>query len=78
MRLDLHMSPRQHREGFADRIARLLAAGEFRALRGQWRVVRKLAVHDTSGRRPLLQHVTFELEPCDAVAQDIAARQVSS
>lgn len=83
MRLDVHMTPRQFRDGFADRIAALLYTGCFRVVRGRWRVRRQLRVLDCTPlvgacrpRMPTLQQVTFELEPLDAVADAVAERQV--
>jgi hypothetical protein len=73
MRLDVHMTPRQFRDGFADRIAALLYTGCFRALRGRWRVRRQLRVLDCRRRQRLeLQQVTFDLEPLDAAADAVA------
>jgi len=83
MRLDVHMTPRQFHDGFADRIAALLYTGRFRALRGRWRVRRQLVVFDCRPligacrqRYPTLQQVTFALEPLDAVADAVAEQQV--
>lgn len=82
MRLDVHMTPRQFRDGFADRIAALLYTGRFRSLEGRWRVRAQLAVldclplvGDIRQRYPTLQQVTFSLEPLDAVADAVAERQ---
>ena len=77
MRLDVHMTPRQYRDGFADRIALLLFKGTFRALQGRWRARRQLAVIDCTRRRRLdLRQVTFDLEPLDDIADAVAEQQV--
>jgi hypothetical protein len=76
MRLDVHMTPRQYRDGFADRIALLLFKGTFSALRGRWRARRQLAVIDCTRPRLALRQVTFELEPLDDVADAVAQQQV--
>ncbi len=78
MRLDVHMTPRQWRDGFADRIALLLFKGTFRALRGRWRARRQLAVIDCGRpcQRLELRQVTFDLEPLDDVADAVAQQQV--
>ena len=78
MRLDVHMTPRQYRDGFADTIADLLAEGSFRALAGQWQVRRRLAVLDSERRGLVLRQVTFDLAPLDLVALRIAQRQQSN
>lgn len=76
MRLDVHMTPHQYRDGFADRIALLLFKGSFRGLRGRWRARRQLAVIDCTRRHRLeLRQVTFDLEPLDDVADAVAQQQ---
>jgi hypothetical protein len=76
MRLDVHMTPRQYRDGFADRIALLLFRGSFGSLRGRWRARRQLVVFDCQRRQRLeLRQVTFDLEPLDAVADAVAKQQ---
>lgn len=78
MRLDVHMSPRQYRDGFPSRIAQLLATGEFRSLAGCWRVQRQLALLSTERRGIVLRQVTFDLVPMDLTALRIAQRQVNN
>jgi hypothetical protein len=77
MRLDVHMTPRQHRDGFADRIALLLFKGTFRAMQGRWRARRQLVVYDCRPCRKqlALRQVTFDLEPLDDIADAVVAQQ---
>jgi hypothetical protein len=83
MRLDVHITPRQYRDGFADRIALLLFKGAFSAMRGRWRARRQLVVFDCRPlvgdirqRHPTLQQITFDLEPLDDVADAVVKQQV--
>lgn len=66
MRITVHMTPRQHRSGYAARISELMMIGSFCALRGRWQVLRKLALVTPDECR-----VTFELEPRDTIARAI-------
>ena len=72
LQLDVHMSPWQYRDGFAERIGELLAAGTFIGCRGRWRVHRRLAEVATlqDGQITVnVRRVRFELEPLDDVAR---------
>jgi len=75
MRLDVEMSRSQYCTGFAERIARLLRAGTFCALRGRWRVRRQLALYDRRSELRDMRRVTYALEPLDTVARDVLNRQ---
>lgn len=68
MRLDVDMSPWQYRDGYAERIAELLADANFVGCPGRWRVKRQLAAIE-----PDRSCVTFEIEPLDAKARRIEA-----
>lgn len=76
MRLDVHMTPRQYRDGFPQRITRLLATGTFGSLAGVWRVRRQLALLEAEQRGLVLRQVTFDLVPLDTTALRIAQRQL--
>jgi hypothetical protein len=79
MILEVHMSPWQYRDGYAERVAELLAEANFIGCPGLWRVKRKLAAIEidrsvsTPGTTIEVRRVTFELEPLDAKARRIEA-----
>lgn len=76
MILDVHMSPWQYRDGYAERIDELLAAGRFVGCRGRWRVRRKLASLDVMRERKVtveVYRVRFDIVPLDAAARAEAA-----
>jgi hypothetical protein len=79
LQLEVHMSPWQFREGYAERIGKLLADGAFVGCPGRWRVHRRLAAVDVKPVEQVtveVHRVTFELEPLDALACVQAANQV--
>lgn len=72
MILQVHMTPWQYLDGYADRIGELLGEGSFRCCRGRWRVLRRLVAIDVHGKLEL-RRVAFQLEPLDGAARRIAA-----
>ncbi len=74
MQLEVHMSPWQYADGYAERIGALLGEGSFIGCAGKWRVLRRLAAVDTLRDAQVtveVRRVTFELEPLDGVARNL-------
>lgn len=74
MQLEVHMSPWQYADGYAERIGALLGEGSFIGCAGKWRVLRRLAAVDVTSRGQVtveVRRVTFELEPLDGIARKL-------
>lgn len=75
MQLEVHMSPWQYADGYAERIGALLGEGSYIGCAGKWRVRRWLAAVDTVRGGHVftveVRRVTFELEPLNGVARNL-------